>query len=171
MTHMRVQMKQLDEEIRGVVRDQADTGHDGRQALEEAQQAIEKLFGRIRNIKEKAEHSELMVEKITSDIKQLDNAKKHLTDSIRTLEKLRFLITNLEQLQLVPHHMPLLSLTSSSSHAPPFSLDILTYHIHFITYPSFLTDIIKICPSPSLTSSHAPPSFLTQSHAPPTSPH
>lgn len=99
MTHMRVQMKQLDEDIRAVVRDQADTGHDGRQALDEAQEAIEKLFGRIRNIKEKAEQSEMMVEKITSDIKQLDNAKKHLTDSIRTLERLRFLITNLEQLQ------------------------------------------------------------------------
>ena len=99
MTHMRVQMKQLDEEIRAVVRDQADTGHDGRHALEEAQEAIEKLFGRIRNIKEKAEQSEHMVEKITSDIKQLDNAKKHLTDSVRTLERLRFLITNLEQIQ------------------------------------------------------------------------
>ncbi len=92
-------MKQLDEEIRDVVRDQADSGHDGRQALEEAQEAIEKLFGRIRNIKEKARQSEDMVKKITSDIKQLDNAKKHLTDSVRTLERLRFLITNLEQLQ------------------------------------------------------------------------
>ena len=92
-------MKQLDEEIRSVVRDQADSGHDGRQALEEAQEAIEKLFGRIRNIKEKARQSEDMVKKITSDIKQLDNAKKHLTDSVRTLERLRFLITNLEQLQ------------------------------------------------------------------------
>jgi len=99
MTHMRVQIKQLDEDIRGVVRDQADSGHDGRQALEEAQDAIEKLFGRIRNIKEKARQSEDMVKKITSDIKQLDNAKKHLTDSVRTLERLRFLITNLEQLQ------------------------------------------------------------------------
>ena len=39
------------------------------------------------------------VKKITSDIKQLDNAKRHLTDSVRTLERLRFLITNLEDLQ------------------------------------------------------------------------
>jgi len=39
------------------------------------------------------------VKKITSDIKQMDNAKKHLTDSIRTLERLRFLIANLEDLQ------------------------------------------------------------------------
>ena len=87
----------------------------------QAQQTIQELFGRIRNIKEKAEHSEHMVrielllllyglwllalstlpqvKEITSDIKQLDNAKRHLTDSVRTLERLRFLITNLEDLQ------------------------------------------------------------------------
>lgn len=41
----------------------------------------------------------LQVKKITSDIKQLDNAKWHLTDSVRTLERLRFLITCLEDLQ------------------------------------------------------------------------
>ena len=39
------------------------------------------------------------MKKITSDIKQLDNAKQHLTDSVRTLERLRFLITCLEDLQ------------------------------------------------------------------------
>lgn len=58
---MRVKVQQLDEEIRTVVRGQAEVGHDGRQALEEAQQAIQELFQRIRNIKEKAEQSEHMV--------------------------------------------------------------------------------------------------------------
>ncbi|XP_064392979.1 vacuolar protein sorting-associated protein 53 homolog [Halichondria panicea] len=100
VTTIRVQINQLDEEIRTIVRGQADAGHDGRQSLEEAHEAIQELFGRIRNIKEKAEQSEHTVKKITSDIKQLDNAKKHLTDSIRTLERLRFLITNMDQLQV-----------------------------------------------------------------------
>jgi methyl-accepting chemotaxis protein len=99
MTRMKVKVQGLDEEIRTIVRGQADMGHDGRQALEEAHRTIEELFGRIKNIKEKAEHSEHMVKKITSDIKQLDNAKRHLTDSVRTLERLRFLITCLEDLQ------------------------------------------------------------------------
>ena len=58
---MRIKVQQLDEDIRTVVRGQADGGHDGRQALEEAHQAIQELFGRIRNIKEKAEQSEHMV--------------------------------------------------------------------------------------------------------------
>lgn len=35
MTRMRVKMQGLDDEIRTVVRGQADIGHDGRQALEE----------------------------------------------------------------------------------------------------------------------------------------
>ena len=58
---MRVKIHQLDGDIRSVVRGQADTGHDGRRELEEAQLAIHQLFERIRNIKEKAEHSEHMV--------------------------------------------------------------------------------------------------------------
>lgn len=102
-----------------MVRGQADAGHDGRQALEEAQQTIQELFKKIRDIKEKAERSEdmvamgghgdlmdefnpllpIQVRKITGDIKQLDNAKKHLTDSVRTLERLRFLMTALTELQ------------------------------------------------------------------------
>lgn len=35
MTRMRVKMRSLDDDIRTVVRGQADVGHDGRQALEE----------------------------------------------------------------------------------------------------------------------------------------
>ena len=58
---MRVKIHQLDGDIRSVVCGQADTGHDGRRELKEAQLAIHQLFERIRNIKEKAEHSEHMV--------------------------------------------------------------------------------------------------------------
>ena len=42
----------------------------------------------------------IQVKKITGDIKQLDIAKKNLTESIRTLEKLRLLVTNLEDIEL-----------------------------------------------------------------------
>ena len=40
------------------------------------------------------------MKKITGDIKQLDIAKKNLTESIRTLERLRLLVTNLEDIEL-----------------------------------------------------------------------
>ena len=45
VTSMKVQVQQLDEEIRGMVRGQADSGHDGGVALEEAHVAIQELFG------------------------------------------------------------------------------------------------------------------------------
>ena len=45
VTSMRVEVQQLDEEIWGMVRGQADSGHDGGVALEEAHTAIQELFG------------------------------------------------------------------------------------------------------------------------------
>ena len=43
VTHMRVQVQQLDEEVRGMVRGQANSGHDGGVALAEAHLAIQEL--------------------------------------------------------------------------------------------------------------------------------
>lgn len=56
--------RQLDDEIRTVVRGQTSVGQDGRQALEEAQKAIKQLFARIKDIKDKAEKSEHMVRRL-----------------------------------------------------------------------------------------------------------
>lgn len=53
--------RKLDDEIRTVVRGQTNVGEDGRQALEEAQKAIQELFTKIIDIKDKAEKSEEMV--------------------------------------------------------------------------------------------------------------
>ncbi|KAG8122599.1 hypothetical protein E2320_018085 [Naja naja] len=46
----------LDDNIRTVVRAQTNVGQDGREALEEAQKAIQQLFGKIKDIKDKAEN-------------------------------------------------------------------------------------------------------------------
>ena len=53
--------RRLDDDIRHVVRGQTNVGEDGRQALLEAQKAIQELFTKIRDIKDKAEKSEEMV--------------------------------------------------------------------------------------------------------------
>lgn len=74
-------------------------GQDGRQALEEAQKAIQQLFGKIKDIKDKAEKSEQMVKEITRDIKQLDHAKRHLTTSITTLNHLHMLAGGVDSLE------------------------------------------------------------------------
>uniref|UniRef100_A0A7P0T9Z7 VPS53 subunit of GARP complex n=1 Tax=Homo sapiens TaxID=9606 RepID=A0A7P0T9Z7_HUMAN len=57
---IRLKIRRLDDNIRTVVRGQTNVGQDGRQALEEAQKAIQQLFGKIKDIKDKAEKSEQM---------------------------------------------------------------------------------------------------------------
>lgn len=96
---IRLKIRRLDDDIRTVVRGQTNVGQDGRQALEEAQTAIQQLFGKIKDIKDKAEKSEQMVKEITRDIKQLDHAKRHLTTSITTLNHLHMLAGGVDSLE------------------------------------------------------------------------
>ncbi|XP_070571554.1 vacuolar protein sorting-associated protein 53 homolog [Ptychodera flava] len=99
VSRMRLKIHRLDDDIRRVVRGQTNAGQDGREALEEAQKAIQELFKRIKDIKEKAEQSETMVKEITRDIKQLDHAKRHLTSSITTLNHLHMLVGGVDSLE------------------------------------------------------------------------
>ncbi|XP_074045258.1 vacuolar protein sorting-associated protein 53 homolog isoform X1 [Macrotis lagotis] len=96
---IRLKIRRLDDNIRTVVRGQTNVGQDGRHALEEAQKAIQQLFGKIKDIKDKAEKSEQMVKEITRDIKQLDHAKRHLTTSITTLNHLHMLAGGVDSLE------------------------------------------------------------------------
>ncbi|XP_055751775.1 vacuolar protein sorting-associated protein 53 homolog isoform X2 [Salvelinus fontinalis] len=96
---IRLKIRRLDDNIRTVVRGQTNVGQDGRQALAEAQVAIGQLFGKIKDIKDKAEKSEQMVKEITRDIKQLDHAKRHLTTSITTLNHLHMLAGGVDSLE------------------------------------------------------------------------
>ncbi|KAL8569006.1 hypothetical protein ACOMHN_048254 [Nucella lapillus] len=98
---IRSKIWRLDDEIRGVVRGQTNVGEEGRQALVEAQRAIQDLFTKIKDIKDKAEKSEEMVKEITRDIKQLDHAKRHLTASITTLNHLHMLLGGVDSLTML----------------------------------------------------------------------
>ncbi|CAC5421456.1 VPS53 [Mytilus coruscus] len=95
---IRYKIRSLDDDIRSVVRGQTNVGESGRQSLEEAQKAIQELFAKIKDIKDKAEKSEEMVKEITRDIKQLDHAKKNLTSSITTLNHLHMLVGGVDSL-------------------------------------------------------------------------
>ena len=53
--------RKLDDDVRHVVRGQTNVSEDGKEALQEAQKAIQELFTKIRDIKDKAEKSEEMV--------------------------------------------------------------------------------------------------------------
>ena len=90
---LRMKSRRLEGEIREIVRSQTDAGEQGKRELEEARRAIHELFTKIEHIKTKAEQSEEMVKEITSGIKSLDYAKRHLTVSITTLRRLNMLGT------------------------------------------------------------------------------
>ncbi|KAL1916446.1 uncharacterized protein VTP21DRAFT_5637 [Calcarisporiella thermophila] len=88
---------QMEEETREYTR--AHRGKDGE--LKDTQDAIQQLFQRIGHIKEKAGRAEQMVQDITSEIKALDYAKRHLTISITTIKRLQMLVTAVEQLKIM----------------------------------------------------------------------
>jgi len=91
LARLRLRIRKLDTEIRDVVRSQTTAGEEGKRELEDAKKGINELFSKMRQIRDKAEQSEEMVQEITKDIKELDYAKRHLTTSITTLRKLNML--------------------------------------------------------------------------------
>lgn len=98
LNQMKSKIARLDDEIRTVVRTQNITESDGKEALINAKDVILQLTNRIKTIKEKARNSQKMVDEITSDIKQLDNAKRNLTSSIVMLNNLHILVEGVSKL-------------------------------------------------------------------------
>lgn len=92
LNEMKSKINHLDDEIRTVVRRQNITEAEGKEALVNAKDVILQLTNRIKTIKEKARNSQKMVDEITCDIKQLDNAKRNLTSSIVMLNNLHILV-------------------------------------------------------------------------------
>ena len=74
----------------------------GRQDLGAAKTAIEELFGKIGEIRRKAEASEVMVQEICRDIRKLDYAKTHLTHTITALRRLAMLVNAVGARALAP---------------------------------------------------------------------
>merc|ERR1719310_790876 len=94
-------MRELDEEVLRTVRQQTSAGSSARKDLENAKASVAELFLKVRDIKTKAEQSEAMVHEICRDIKSLDYAKRHLTQTITALKRLQMLVTAVEQLDVM----------------------------------------------------------------------
>lgn len=101
MTSITLQIGELDEEISKTVQAQSEAGHQAARDVNEARAAIRELFEKIRDMKAKAEQSDVMVQEICRDIKQLDYAKRHLQTTITALKRLHMLVTAVDQLQSV----------------------------------------------------------------------
>lgn len=97
---LRRQIRSIDKEIYGAVRVQGGAHTRARDDVAAAHSQIEELFGKIKDIQRKAEESENMVQEICRDIKKMDYAKKHLTNTITALRRLAMLskaVADLEQ--------------------------------------------------------------------------
>ncbi|CAK9810263.1 Vacuolar protein sorting-associated protein 53 homolog [Anthophora quadrimaculata] len=101
VNNMELKIRTIDKEIRSVVRGQTNVGQDGRAALEDAQKVIKQLFVHIKDIKDKAERSEDVVQEITRDIKRYDIAKRNLTASITALNHLHMLVDGVDTLKVL----------------------------------------------------------------------
>ncbi|KAK1303412.1 hypothetical protein QJS10_CPB11g01382 [Acorus calamus] len=80
---------------------QSNSGTKAKEDLAAATRAVQELTFKIREIKTKAEQSEMMVQEICRDIKKLDFAKKHITTTITALHRLTMLVSAVEQLQVM----------------------------------------------------------------------
>ncbi|XP_075232091.1 vacuolar protein sorting 53 [Lycorma delicatula] len=130
ISKMECKIRDIDDQIRTVVRGQTNVGQDGRSALEDAQRVIRQLFLQISEIKAKAERSEETVREITQDIKQLDCAKRNLTSAITTLNHLHMLVGGVDSLKMLTKKrqygeivMPLQAITEVMKHFDSY-LDI-----------------------------------------------
>eukprot|EP00249_Psilotum_nudum_P021312 c28062_g1_i1 orf=249-2780(+) len=96
---LRNKIRHVDAEILVAVRQQSSSGTKAKEDLAASMKAIQELTHRIRDIKVKAEQSEIMVQEICRDIKRLDFAKKHITTTITALHRLAMLVSAVDQLQ------------------------------------------------------------------------
>ncbi|CAM9358933.1 unnamed protein product, partial [Chrysoparadoxa australica] len=99
MLKITAQISELDGDISQAVQGQSSAGDQASRDVAEAKAAIADLFGKITDIKKKAGQSEDMVQEICRDIRQLDNAKRHLQTTITALKRLHMLVTAVDQLK------------------------------------------------------------------------
>ena len=95
------QKRMLDRDIRELVKSYGDNADANRKELENIKKSIHQLYERIKNIKEKAVHSEKVVFEITKDIKKLDIGKQNLTSSITFLKRLQMLVSAMSSLKML----------------------------------------------------------------------
>ncbi|KAK8998672.1 hypothetical protein V6N11_084058 [Hibiscus sabdariffa] len=101
MQKIQSEIRRVDAGILAAVRQQSNSGTKAKEDLATATHAVEELTYKIREIKTKAEQSEIMVQEICRDIKKLDFAKKHITTTITALHRLTMLVSAVEQLQIM----------------------------------------------------------------------
>ncbi|GBG26143.1 Vacuolar protein sorting-associated protein 53-like [Hondaea fermentalgiana] len=101
LSRLRSQVGTLDVAVFEAVKAQSTQAERSIGDIIEAKESIKQLQTKVKEIKGKAEQSEVMVQEICRDIKKLDNAKRHLTHTITSLKKFHMLVTAVDQLDFM----------------------------------------------------------------------
>ncbi|XP_018654231.1 long-chain-fatty-acid--CoA ligase [Schistosoma mansoni] len=91
-------IRELDDETRDLLRGRWQTEDKGQEIVQDAKDMIKVLFSRIQDVQDRATRSEEMVQDITRDIQQLDQAKRNLTVSITALNNLILIVNAIDRL-------------------------------------------------------------------------
>ncbi|KAE8147627.1 mRNA export factor mex67 [Aspergillus avenaceus] len=92
---------ELDDEIGALVEEQVTSNAESVERIQAAQADLTELFKKIDDVRDRASRTELEITEMTADIKQLDNAKKNLTQSMTALKRLQMLTTAYDQLRVL----------------------------------------------------------------------
>lgn len=90
---------ELDDDIGSLVEDQVTSNAESVERIQAAKADLSELFKKIDDVRDRALSTEHAITEMTSDIKQLDNAKKNLTLSMTALKRLQMLTTAYDQLR------------------------------------------------------------------------
>lgn len=99
MSHsLRAYEDELDNDIGALVEDQVTSNAESVERIQTAKADLSELFKKIDDVRDRAWTTEQSITEMTADIKQLDNAKRNLTQSMTALKRLQMLTTAYDQL-------------------------------------------------------------------------
>lgn len=90
---------ELDNDINALVEDQVTSNAESVERIQAAKADLTELFKKIDEVRDRASKTEQAITEMTADIKQLDNAKTNLTQSMTALKRLQMLTTAYDQLR------------------------------------------------------------------------
>ncbi|EAW08226.1 putative GARP complex subunit Vps53 [Aspergillus clavatus NRRL 1] len=90
---------ELDNDIAALVEEQVTSNAESVERIQTAKADLTELFKKIDDVRDRASKTEQAITEMTADIKQLDNAKKNLTQSMTALKRLQMLTTAYDQLR------------------------------------------------------------------------
>lgn len=90
---------ELDHDIATLVEEQVTSNAESVERIQAAKADLTELFKKIDEVRDRASKTEQAITEMTADIKQLDNAKKNLTQSMTALKRLQMLTTAYDQLR------------------------------------------------------------------------